>query len=92
MDFTQFALLGLAIAGSTELISRIRAKDLWVVATIVTAAIIGGLFGAFHYYPDLDWVEGVVAGLAASGGIKVLGSVGNKSTPAPSTLTEKSKK
>jgi len=88
MDFSKYILLGLIIAGITELINRVRAKDYWVVATIVTAVVVGALFGAFHYYPDLDMVEGITAGFAACGAIKVVGAVGNKSTPAPSKVLE----
>lgn len=88
MDVTQYVLLGAVIAGVTELISRLRAKDLWVAGTIVVAAIIGGLFGAFHYYPDLDVVEGIAVGFGAAGALTAIGSVGNKSRPAPSDLTK----
>lgn len=79
MDLTQYVLLAAVIAGVTELISRVRARDYWVVATILTAAIVGGLFGVAGYYPDLDVVEGVAAGFAAAGSIKVLSSISNKS-------------
>lgn len=84
----QVALLGTAVMGATELITRLRAKDLWVVATIVTSAVIGGLFALYY---KVDFISGVVAGFSASGFLKALGSVGNKSTPAPSSITEKSK-
>jgi peptidoglycan/LPS O-acetylase OafA/YrhL len=82
MDFTQYVLLGAVIAGATELITRIRAKDWWVVLTICVAAIIGGLFGLGHYYPDLDLVRGIVVGLGTSGAIAAWG--GGKSKASPS--------
>lgn len=85
---TQVALLGLVVAGATEFISRLRAGDVWVAATIFTSAVLGGLIG-MHY--NVDFIDGVAVGLGASGAIKAIGSFGNKSTPAPSTLTEKSK-
>lgn len=90
MDFTQYVLLGAVIAGSNELLVRLRARDYWVVATIVTAAAIGAGFGAAHYM-GLDIVEGIAAGLGTSGAIKTLSAFGNKSTPAPSSVLEKSK-
>lgn len=73
------------IAGTTELTARIRAKDWWVVATIITSAIVGLLFAL---YLRLDPIAGLGAGLAASGAIKVLNSFGNKSVPAPSNVVE----
>lgn len=86
MEFSQYVLLAAVIAGVTELLNRIRGKDWWVVATIVSAAVVGGLFGYFNYYPDLDVVEGIAAGFGASGALKALASVGNKSTPEPSSV------
>lgn len=88
MDFTQYVLLAAVIAGATELLNRLRAKDYWVAATIFTSAAIGAVFGALGV-EDLTVITGIAAGLGASGALKLVGSVGNKSTPAPSTLTEK---
>lgn len=93
MDATQlasYALIGLVIAGATELINRLRAKDFWVVATIITAAIIGGLFGLSGYYPGLDAVEGIVVGLGTCGAITLAGA--KKSTPAPSEVLNRTPK
>lgn len=81
----QLFVLYSIIVGITELINRLRARDLWVAATIVTAALVGGFVAAYY---KLDFLTGVVAGLGASGTIKTLGSIGNKSTPAPSTILE----
>lgn len=89
MDITNYVLLAAVIAGVTELISRLRAKDYWVAVTIATAAVVGGLFGAIGYYPGLDLVGGVVAGFAASGALKAFSMFGQKSTPAPSSAVEK---
>lgn len=75
---TQIALLGAVVVGANEFISRLRAKDLWAAATIFCAALLGGLIG-YHY--GVDFIDGVAVGLGASGAIKTLGSVGNKSTP-----------
>lgn len=81
MDFTQYILLGAVIAGVVELIKRLRASDWWTVVTIVSAAVVGALFGASGYYPDLDVIEGLVAGLGTSGTIAALAFT--RSTPAP---------
>lgn len=87
LNFSQYALLIATIIGVVELISRIRAKDLWAVVTIVSAGIVGALFGAFHYYPDLDAVEGMVAGISASGVIAAIGF--KRSIPSPTTADGK---
>lgn len=80
---TQVALIGLVVAGATEFINRLRAGDLWVAATIFTSALLGGLIG-MHY--NVDFIDGTTVGLAASGAIKVVGSFGKASTPAPSKV------
>lgn len=90
MDVTQYVLLGAVIAGITELLNRLRAKDYWVAATIVTAAVTGLLFGIFDV-ENLTPVTGLAAGFGASGAIKLVGSLGQKSQPAPSTLVTKAK-
>lgn len=88
MDFTQYVLLAAVIAGVTELFNRARAKDWWVVATIATSALIGGVFGYFAL-EGLTVVTGIAAGFGASGAIKLVGSVGRKSEPEPSTVLNK---
>jgi len=82
-------LLVAIIAGATEGINRARAKDWWVVVTILTAAGIGGLFGAMQYAGVPDVATGIAAGLGASGVITVLGAFGNKSTPSKSDAVTK---
>lgn len=81
----QIALLGTLIIGTNELLVRARAKDWWVVATIASAAVIGGLFGVYY---NLDFLVGVSAGLSASGTLKLLSSVTKGSTPAPSDVVK----
>ena len=88
MDFTQYVLLAAVIAGVTELFNRARAKDWWVVATIATSALIGGVFGYFNL-EGLTVVTGIAAGFGASGALKLVGSVGRKSDPQPSTVLER---
>ena len=88
MDFTQYVLLAAVIAGVTELLNRARAKDWWTVATIATAATIGGVFGYFGL-EGLTVVTGIAAGFGASGALKLVGSVGNKSTPQPRSVLNK---
>lgn len=85
MDITQYVLLAAVIAGVTELLNRLRAKDYWVAGTVATAAIIGGLFGAFGV-EGLTLVTGVAAGFGVSGSFSAIGMVRGKSSPAPSKL------
>lgn len=89
MDFTQYVLLAAVIAGVTEMLSRARAKDWWVVGTIVSAGLVGGVFGYFGIGNLPDIATGVAAGFGASGALKAVSSVGRKSEPAPSTLLTK---
>lgn len=89
LDITQFVVLGAVLVGANEIILRARAKDWWVVATIVIGAVIGAIFGAIHFYPGVDVPTGIAIALGASGVIKTLSSFGNKSTPAPSDAVVK---
>lgn len=88
MDITQYVLLAAVIAGVTEFLNRLRAKDYWSALTVATAAVIGGLFGFFGV-EGLTIVTGIAAGFGTSGSLSALGIVGKRSTPAPSTLLQK---
>lgn len=83
MDFTQYVLLAAVIAGVTELLNRLRAKDYWTAVTVATAAITGLLFGVFNV-EGLTAITGLAAGFGASGALSAIGIVGKRSTPAPS--------
>ena len=83
---TQVALLGAVVAGATEFINRLRAKDYWVAATIVTAAVLGGLIGS-HY--GVDFIDGVAVGLGTSGAFSFVGSFGKKSASTKSSVLTK---
>ena len=89
IDPLQFVVLAAVIAGVTELINRLRAKDYWVAATIVTAAVVGAIFGAIHYYANLDIATGIAVGFGASGALSAIGMIGNKSTATPSNVLER---
>lgn len=82
----QLVVLGALIAGVTELLNRLRAKDWWVVASIVSAGLVGGLAGLYF---KVDFVTGVVAGLSVSGVLKTVSVFGQKSTPTESTVLGK---
>lgn len=85
LDITSFVLLGTVIAGITELLNRLRAGDYWVVASIATSAIIGGIFGYFQIEAT-SIVQGIAVGFAISGTMALVGSVGKKSTPQRSDV------
>lgn len=84
LNFAQYTILIATIVGVVELINRVRAKDYWAVATVVIAGIVGALFGFSHYYPGLDAVEGMVAGVSASGVIAAIGF--RRTAPTPTTI------
>ncbi len=86
MDFTQYVLLAAVIAGVTELFSRARAADWWVVATILTSGAVGAIFGYYNIGGLPDLATGIAAGFGASGALKAVSIVGRKSEPAPSTV------
>lgn len=89
LDPMAYVLLAAVIAGVTEFLNRLRAKDYWVATTIATAAVIGALFGVFNYGGVVDPVNGVALGFGASGALTALGIVGNRSTAAPSNVLRK---
>lgn len=85
LDFSQYILVLAVIAGVTELITRVRAKDYWTAVTIVCAVAIGALFGLTGYYDTLDAVEGAALGFGASGAISALGATKSKAVPRSAT-------
>lgn len=87
LDLSQFIVLGAVFAGITELVTRIRAKDYWVVATILTCVAVGAIFGATNYYPNLDAAEGIAYGFGASGAIAAIGV--SRSNAKASSVTRK---
>ena len=89
MDFSEYVLLGLLLAGITELLNRLRAKDYWVAASIVTCVTVGAICGALKLFGVPSTEVGILVGFGTSGALKAIGSVGQKSTPAPSNLTTK---
>lgn len=83
MDLSQYVLLGAVIAGVTELITRLRARDYWVAVTIGISAAIGGVFGYFNVEGLPSLVHGIAAGFGVSGAMSTLSQLGNKSVAQP---------
>lgn len=81
MDFTQYVLLATVIAGVTQLIAHLRAKDFWGATTIATAAVTGLIFGIFGV-EALTPVLGLAAGFGASGAVTALGKLSSSSAAA----------
>lgn len=88
MNTTQYILLSAVIAGVTEFLNRLRARDYWTAATIATAAGVGALFGFFDV-EGLTVITGIAAGFGTSGSLSALGIIGKRSTPAPSSPLSK---
>ena len=63
------------VAGGVELIKRIFDKDWRTVATIIVAALIGGAAGLAF---GVDFLVGMVYGLATSGYITIAQNVAKK--------------
>lgn len=84
LSAAQAALLLTAVVGANELLVRLRAKDYWTAVTIVSAVVLGALFGLYYH---VDVVAGAVAGLSAAGTLKGLSMLGKGSNPAPSENT-----
>lgn len=88
MEFTQYVLLGVVIAGMTEMLKRLRARDYWGAGTIMTAAVIGGIFG----YLGLDGLQSVIHGISAgfgvSGAMSVVSAVSVKDPTEPRPFTK----
>lgn len=86
MDFTQYVLLTAVIAGITQLIAHLRAKDYWGATTIATAALTGLVFG-FLGVEALDPVTGLAAGFGAAGAVTILAklSPSNAGVVTPNT-------
>lgn len=64
-----------AVAGATELLRRLQSRDYFAALTILAAAGIGALAGAFSV-DSLSVTEGVIAGLSASGIVTVSSKIG----------------
>lgn len=63
------------VAGGTELVKRVFDRDWRTVATIIVAAIIGGLGGLVF---GADFLVGIVFGLASSGYITIAQNIAKK--------------
>lgn len=63
------------VAGGTELVKRVFDRDWRTVATIIVAAIIGGLGGLVF---GADFLVGMVFGLASSGYITIVQNIAKK--------------
>jgi uncharacterized membrane protein HdeD (DUF308 family) len=74
MDLTQYILLTAVIAGITQLLAHLRARDFWGATTIACAAVTGLVFGLFGV-EGLTAVTGLAAGFGTSGAVTILGKL-----------------
>ena len=65
-----------AVVAATELLRRAKVSDWFAVATIVLAAVIGGVAGALDAPGVASVWDGIIAGLGASGLVTVASRVG----------------
>ncbi len=73
-------LLTLFVIGGTELVKQAYAKNWKAVTTIVVAALIGGIGGAF-LLPVIGFAPGLAIGLSGSGLITGVQKIGQGTTP-----------
>jgi hypothetical protein len=85
MEFNPLLLA--AIAGITELYRRLIHRDFEAAGLIAVAAVSGAVLS--HFALAANWFDGMLAGFSASGLISIVGSVARKSSPVPTTLTER---
>jgi len=69
-------LVATAIAGVTELLKRIQAKDYYGVVVILVAAVVGGLGAVLVPETGYTVVQGVIAGLGVVGIHQIARQVG----------------
>lgn len=74
-----------AVAGATELVKRLWAKDFEGTTIIALSGVIGALAGAF-VIDGLTVANGIVAGLSASGLITTLQKIGEGTPSVPKNL------
>lgn len=89
LDITQYVVLAIVIAGVTELITRVRAKDWWVAITICSSVAVGFIFGVIGYYAGVGPIEGIALGFGASGLITTVGAVRSPATKSSPTAPTK---
>ena len=61
------------VMGGVELVKRVYEKDWETVAIIIVAGLLGGLGGVYF---GIDFITGIVYGLAASGIITLAQNIG----------------
>jgi hypothetical protein len=84
MDLTQFVLLSAVLVGVNQLIRLARAKDWWGVVTVLSAALVGAVFGALGL-EGLDVVHGLAVGFGSVGSMTALSHFGSGNTVTPNS-------
>lgn len=74
-----------SIAGIVELLTRLRAKDYWTAATIISAALVGALYG----YLGVDELNGIIDGMVSGFGVAgLIAGVGSAIDKSKSTVRQ----
>jgi len=89
MDFSQLVVAGAIIAGVTELLKTLRAKDYWKTGNIATAVLVGAILGATKTAGVPSVEIGILFGFATSGAIKTVSTFGNKSELTQSDVIDR---
>jgi len=78
LDLTQFVLLAAVLVGVNQLIKTIRAKDYWGAVTILSAAVVGAVFGLLGL-EGLTVVQGIALGFGSVGTLTTASKLGQTS-------------
>lgn len=84
MDISQYVLLGAVLVGVNQLIRLLRAKDFWGAVTVLSAAVVGAIFGLLGI-EGLGVVEGIALAFGSVGGLTAGAAVLGKNSVQPNT-------
>lgn len=89
LDLTQFVLLAAVLVGVNQFIKTLRAKDYWGAVTILSAAVVGAIFGLLGL-EGLTVIQGIALGFGSVGTLTTASKLGQTSPDiTPNTTATK---
>jgi len=86
LDLTQFVLLAAVLIGVNQLIKTLRAKDFWGAVTILSAALVGAIFGLLGI-EGISVVQGIALGFGSVGTLTTATKLGQTSSDVTPNTT-----
>lgn len=86
LDLTQFVLLAAVLIGVNQLIKTLRAKDFWGAVTILSAALVGAIFGLLGI-EGISVVQGIALGFGSVGTLTTTTKLGQTSSDVTPNTT-----